>query len=250
MKKIRNIVIVIFLFPGMGLLNGCYFQKFKELTHGGVPKHNNWDRLLQKHVTNTGDVDYVAFSKDSELLDSYLNLLGKNPPAKNWTKNEKLAYYINLYNAGTLKLILENYPVKSIKDISSPWSKKRVKIGTRKFSLGSLEHSILRKMNEPRIHFAINCASYSCPKLLNRAFMASKMEQQLEQATKDFILDLKRNNVSSQKAELSEIFKWYKNDFTVNGTLLEYIDQYTPQKISNNTEIKYIDYNWSLNEAK
>lgn len=250
MKKIRNIVIAILLFSGMGLLNGCYFQKFKELTHGEVPNHNDWDTLLQKHVDKNGDVDYRAFSKDIESLDDYLKTLSKTPPAENWTKPEKLAYYINLYNAGTVKLILENYPVKSIKDIKSPWGKKRVKIGKRKFSLGSLEHSILRKMNEPRIHFAVNCASYSCPKLLNKAFTASKMEQQLEQATKDFILDTKRNRISSQKAELSEIFKWYKSDFTTNGTLLEYIDQYTTQKISNNTEIKYIDYNWSLNEAK
>lgn len=234
----------------MGLLNGCYFQKFKEQAYGVVPEHTDWDILLQKHVTDTGDVDYVAFSKDSELLDTYLKMLAESPPAKNWTKHEKLAYYINLYNAGTVKLILENYPVKSIKDINSPWGKKRVKIGNRKFSLGSLEHSILRKMNEPRIHFAINCASYSCPKLLNRAFTASKMEKQLEQATRDFILDIKRNRILSQKAELSEIFKWYKGDFTANGTLMEYIGQYIPQKISNNMEIEYIDYNWSLNEAK
>lgn len=234
----------------MGFLNGCYFQKFKELTYGEVPTHNDWNTLLQKHVAENGDVDYVAFSKDSKLLDNYLKLLAKKPPAKNWTKNEKLAYYINLYNAGTVKLILENYPVKSIKDINSPWGKKRVKIGKRKFSLGSLEHNILRKMNEPRIHFAINCASYSCPKLLNRAFIAEKMEQQLNTMTKDFISDTKRNRITNKKVELSKIFKWYKSDFTVNRSLLEFINQYTDLKISNSLDIDYIEYNWSLNESK
>lgn len=234
----------------MGLLNGCYFKKIKEANFGEIPKHNGWNVLLKKYVTKNGDVDYASFTKDKNTLDDYLNMLANNPPAKNWTKNEKLSYYINLYNAGTVKLIIENYPLKSIKDINSPWGKKRLKIGKRRLSLGNLEHNMLRKMNEPRIHFAINCASYSCPKLLNVAFTASEMEEQLTQATKDFLSDRKRNKITKEKAELSEIFKWFKGDFTADGTLLEYINQYTEEKISNNTKIEYLDYNWSLNEAK
>jgi len=234
----------------MGLLNGCYFKKIKEANFREIPTHNGWNALLQKYVANSGDVNYAAFSKDTDLLNAYLKLLAENPPAKNWTKNEKLAYYINLYNAGTVKLIIENYPLKSIKDINSPWGKKRLKIGKRRLSLGNLEHNMLRKMNEPRIHFAINCASYSCPKLLNVAFTASEMEEQLTQATKDFLSDRKRNKITKEKAELSEIFKWFKGDFTADGTLLEYINQYTEEKISNNTKVEYLDYNWSLNEAK
>ena len=104
-------------------------------------------------------------------------------------------------------------------------------------------------MNEPRIHFAINCASYSCPKLVNAAFTVANMEQELEQATKDFVNDTTRNQFG-EKAKLSEIFKWYKSDFTDNGTLLEYIAKYSNKNINIKSKIGYLDYDWSLNEAK
>ena len=150
----------------------------------------------------------------------------------------------------TVDLILRNRPIKSIKDIKNPWDQRLWKLGDQWQNLNDIEHNILRKMDEPRIHFAINCASYSCPKLLNVAFTASEMEEQLTQATKDFLSDRKRNNITKEKAELSEIFKWFKGDFTANGSLMEYINQYTEEKISKNTGIEYLDYNWSLNEAK
>ena len=108
-------------------------------------------------------------------------MLSENEPTEVWSVQELLAYYINTYNAYTVNLILDNYPLKSIKDISGPWTKAIIPIGDNKLSLGGLENGILRKMNEPRIHFAINCASYSCPKLLNEAFTASRIDEQLEQ---------------------------------------------------------------------
>lgn len=215
-----------------------------------LPNHSQWNVLLTKYVNDKGDVNYKAFQNDNASLDTYLNHLAENSPEKAWSKNEKLAYYINLYNAATVKLILDNYPTKSIKDIKNPWGKDWVKTGDGVISLGDIEHKILRKMNEPRIHFAINCASFSCPKLLNKAFTAAQMEEQLNATTLGFINDITRNVISEEKIQLSNIFKWYKKDFTENGSLVDYISPYTEMKINNNTDIDYLKYDWNLNEAK
>ena len=222
----------------------------KEGLQSKAPSHNVWDELLQKYVDNSGNVDYKSFRNGAAKLNAYLDALAKNSPTTAWSKNEKLAYYINLYNAATVKLILDNYPTNSIKDIKKPWGKDIVKVGNDLVSLGYIEHKVLRKMDEPRIHFAINCASYSCPKLINEAFTASAMERQLEAATKGFINDPTRNQFNANEAKLSEIFKWYKGDFTDNGTLLEYINGYLSTPLAVATKIKYLPYNWSLNEKK
>jgi hypothetical protein len=213
--------------------------------------HSTWNILLQKHVDGDGFVDYKGFRNDRIQLTNYLKYLSDNVPNGNWTVQEQLAYYINLYNALTVELILENYPVESIKDIRSPWGRSIIKLGEESYSLGDIEHNILRKMNEPRIHFAINCASYSCPNLLNEAFIASKIEAQLEFVTKSFI-NGNKNDISSTNVNLSKIFKWYKKDFILNGKkdLIGYINQYRNTKIASDAIIDYLDYNWNLNEKE
>ncbi len=216
----------------------------------GLPNHQAWNKLLSTYVNDKGDVDYKSFKSNISGLEEYLTHLAENSPKKSWSKNDKLAYYINLYNAATVKLILDNYPTKSIKDIKNPWGKDWVKTGDGVLSLGDIEHKILRKMNEPRIHFAINCASFSCPKLLNKAFEANTIEAQLNQVTIDFVNDTTRNIISKEKMQLSNIFKWYKKDFTENGSLTDYIKPYTKVAIDKDTDIDYLKYDWSLNEAK
>ncbi|MCK0188822.1 DUF547 domain-containing protein [Arenibacter sp. F20364] len=212
--------------------------------------HSDWDKLLKKHVTKSGNVDYKGFAQDIPALEQYLDYLAENGPNDQAPKPEKFAYYINLYNAATVKLVLDNYPIKSIKDIRNPWGKDIVQMGDENISLGDLEHKILRKMDEPRIHFAINCASYSCPKLLNTAFTAANLEKLLEQTAIDFINDPKRNVLSKEKTSLSQIFNWYKKDFTENGSLVDYINKYATQKLTANTKISYLNYNWGLNETE
>lgn len=214
------------------------------------PDHSKWTSLLSKYVNAKGDVDYKSFQKDASSLERYLKHLAENSPEKDWSKNEKLAYYINLYNAATVKLILDNYPTKSIMDLKNPWGKDWVKTGDGVLSLGNIEHKILRKMNEPRIHFAINCASFSCPKLLDKAFTADQMQEQLDEVTLHFINDATRNSISKEGMQLSKIFKWYKKDFTKNGSLVDYIKPYTEVEISADTDIDFLKYDWNLNEAK
>lgn len=213
--------------------------------------HSGWTKLLQKYVDSNGDVNYKAFKNDRKELDKYLNMLSKNIPDNTWSVQEQLAYYINLYNAHTVALILDNYPLKSIKDLSGPWTKAIAPVGDVKMSLGGIENSILRKMNEPRIHFAINCASISCPKLLNEAYTAGKINEQLDRVTREFI-NSDKNNIKEGSAQISSIFDWYKKDYLVHGigSVREYVNQYSDIKIKEGATISFKDYNWNLNEQK
>ena len=171
-------------------------------------------------------------------------------PNDTWTKEDKLAYWINAYNALTIDLILRHYPLKSIKDIKKPWDQRYWKLGNKWYSLNEIEHDILRKMKEPRIHFAIVCASYSCPKLQNEAYEASRLEEQLTNAAKTFINDPEKNTITPDKIALSKIFAWFDKDFLINGTnsIIDYVNRYSDVKIASKTPKKFKAYNWSLNE--
>ncbi|WP_420320472.1 DUF547 domain-containing protein [Flagellimonas sp.] len=215
-----------------------------------LPDHTLWGSLLKMYVDDEGNVDYAGIKKEVDKLDNYLNHLAQNPPSGNWTKHEKLAYYINIYNAATVKLIVAHYPIQSIKDIPNRWKKKWIKVGDETTSLNDIEHEVLRKMDEPRIHFAINCASYSCPKLLNVPFTAKSMERLLSKTAVDFVNDKTRNRFGNGTAQLSRIFKWYKDDFTEKGKLLDYINQYLENPVGKDAKVEFLDYDWSLNEAK
>ncbi|MDC7999583.1 DUF547 domain-containing protein [Aequorivita todarodis] len=213
--------------------------------------HSQWDKLLKKYVDDEGMVNYKGFKKDEAKLNEYLQMLSEKNPTDDWSVQELLAYYINLYNAATVKLIVENYPVKSIKDIDGAWTKGRVAVGDKMLSLGGIENGILRKMNEPRIHFAINCASISCPKLLDEAYTAAKINEQLERATGVFI-NSDKNEISASNPKVSSIFDWYAKDYKVNGKqdVIGFINKYSNTKINPGATLSYKNYNWELNEQK
>lgn len=210
--------------------------------------HSSWNNLLQKYVSNQGNVNYKGFKSEHSSLSNYITSLSENTPTETWTEEDKLAYWINAYNALTIDLIVRNYPLNSIKDISKPWEQSLWKLGPKWYNLEEIEHQILRKMNEPRIHFGIVCASYSCPKLQNEAFTASNLDDQLTKATKGFLADSNRNNISENSLKLSKIFKWFASDFKQNGNLIDFLNRYSEITISKNAKKSYKDYNWSLNE--
>ena len=210
--------------------------------------HSILNNLLQKFVSANGNVNYKGLKGDYKTLQSYIELLKTNQPKDDWTKNDKLAYWINAYNALTIDLILRNYPTKSIKDIKDPWDQRLWKFGDTWQNLNDVEHKILRSMDEPRIHFAIVCASISCPKLQNTAFTASKLEDQLTNATKEFLADTTKNELSEEQIKISRIFKWFKKDFETNGSLIDFLNQYSDVKISNSAKKSFKDYDWNLNE--
>ncbi len=247
---VKHIITLLLLFTGIA------FGHAKSTAEDEGPltlqkvDYSTWDKLLKKYVDDQGNVDYKNFRKEIGLLNSYLEQQTKNPVSEYDTKESKLVYYINLYNAATVKLILDNYPLGSIKDLKGPWNRQVVTIRNKQLSLGDIEHNILRKMDEPRIHFAINCASYSCPKLLNEAFTVEKLEDLLEKSARTFVNDPKRNVITKEKAMLSQIFKWYKKDFTNKVSLTDYINQYSTIKITKETSIEFINYDWRLNASK
>lgn len=223
------------------------------------PSHQIWDQLVKAHVKPSGLVDYKGFIKDKAKLEQYLKLISENAPdRKTWSKNQQLAYWINAYNAFTVKLIVDNYPTQSIRDlgpklkiplIKDVWHYKFFKIGGVESSLDEIEHSILRKeFDEPRIHFAVNCASVSCPPLLNEAFMAEKLEGQLQKVAVAFINDPTRNKITPDKVQISSIFSWFQGDFTKKGSLIDFLNQYSKVKIKSNAKVSHLDYNWNLNE--
>ncbi|WP_340064577.1 DUF547 domain-containing protein [Ascidiimonas aurantiaca] len=209
--------------------------------------HHIWDSLLQKHVSTDGVVNYKGFQADLDRLDRYLNALAEQVPQSYHSREDKLAYWINVYNAYTVKLILNHYPVKSIKDIKNPWKQHFFKLGGKSFNLDDVEHRILRKMDEPRIHFAIVCASFSCPKLQNHAFTAQDIEKQLTQATEDFLKDAQKNRFSENSAEISLIFKWFAKDFKKNGSIIDFLNQYLDTPIKENSKVSFLPYDWDLN---
>lgn len=212
--------------------------------------NTQFSKLLNKHVKSSGLVDYKGFLVDKNELSSYLEQLSKNAPNANWSKNEKISYWINVYNAFTIKLILDNYPLKSILDINEgkPWDLAFIKIGDKTYSLNHVENEILRKdFSEPRIHFAINCASISCPNLLNQAFEANTLNAQLEKVTKAFVNNPKRNTVANSSVKISKLFDWFKSDFDTKGGVIPFLNAYTSVKISSTAKIDYQEYNWNLN---
>lgn len=211
--------------------------------------HEPWDRMLLKHVDDKGNVDYASWLNEREALKTYLNTLSAQKPGPTDSEAARLAYWINLYNASTVDLILKNYPIKSIRDLNdgNPWDIRDISVGDQKYSLNEIEHGIIRKeFNEPRIHFAVNCAANSCPPLLNRAWTADNLEENLETMTKRFITDRSSNQLSPGRLKLSKIFEWYRDDF---GNLIEFIQTYTDMTIRSNAKIEFISYDWSLNEA-
>jgi hypothetical protein len=216
-------------------------------TEPNAPSHETWDNLLRKHVTADGKVNYTGFQKDMAKLQAYLDLLAKQLPESSWGRNERLAYWINAYNAFTVKLIVDNYPVNSIRDIydGNPWDVKWIELEGNTFSLNQIEHEIIRKrFDEPRIHFAVNCAARSCPPLVNRAFTAEHLNAMLKKATQQFLTNPAYNKIDTKQAELSKIFDWYGSDF---GDINQFLEQYVPSQISPETPIKFMEYDWVLN---
>ncbi len=211
-----------------------------------VLDHKLFDAFLHKYVSLTGDVNYKMMKSHQIELESYINLLQNNPLKNNWTRNQKLAYWINTYNAFTLKLILDNYPVSSITDIAGgkPWDKKWIPLGGKVYSLNQIENDIIRpQFKEPRIHFAVNCAAKSCPKLGNFAYTAGNLNAKLTSQTKAFV-NSSENEMSSNNIKISKIFEWYKSDF---GVLNTFLNKYSTTKINTDATVEYNEYDWSLN---
>lgn len=225
-------------------------------TAGEPVDHSAYGTLLEKYVHN-GRVDYGGFKSDERRLDDYLVRMSEVDPAL-LDRAGQMAFYINAYNAWTIKLILNGYPgVKSIKDLGSlfqsPWKKKFVKLNGETVSLDHIEHDILRpRFKDPRVHFAVNCASVSCPPLLAEPYTGEKLNRQLDAVASNFINDGQSNFIDGDSLHASRIFKWFSTDFS--DDIPGYIRSYARgdlavqlEKLGESVKVKYLDYDWSLN---
>jgi len=225
-----------------------------------------WDGLLKKHVGPTTiagvrltGVNYPAMKKDpaySKLIAD----LKKFSPSKLKTNKEKMTFWINTYNIMAVKMVVDHYPVDSIKDaggvFSSVWKKEVGVVGGEKVTLNDIEHEILRKMGDPRIHVAIVCASVSCPDLRKEAYTADKLDAQLDDQFKKFLENRSKGlqlDRGKKRVTLSKIFDWFEEDFQPKGGVLTYISRYATEKDrallkKGNLKVSYLDYNWDLNK--
>jgi Protein of unknown function, DUF547 len=221
--------------------------------------HEIWAELLSKY-DKPGGVDYTGFKSEEGKLDQYLKVL-EHTDLKTLSRNELFAYYINAYNAWTIKLILSAYPdLSSIKDLGtflkSPWQKKFVRIGGDVVTLDYIEHHILRpRFKDPRVHFAINCSAASCPPLRSEPYLGSSLDQQLDQSTRSFINNPNSYRFDGDTLYVSRIFEWFSEDFNddVVGFYLKYAQDGLKEKLTEKKDViqvKYLYYDWSLNDAR
>lgn len=241
--------------------------------------HQQWNSLLKRHVVEidggqSTKADYAGFATERQDLKRYLASLSAISQAEfdNWSTELQLAFLINAYNAWTVELILTKYPdLTSIRDLgglfSSPWEKEFIPLLGHTVSLDYIEHELIRgsgRYNDPRIHFAVNCASIGCPALRNEAYSAESLDQQLEKQTQLFLKDKSRNHIVKNSLQVSKIFKWYREDFekgwrnaeSLQAFLLLYadalaLDSEQQKKLAQGQlSVQFMDYDWHLNNTQ
>lgn len=225
-------------------------------------QHASWTSVLSEHAMDDG-FRYEALHHSRGGLDEYLAQLADVQTTDSWTRSERLAYWVNAYNAYTIDLVLANYPLTSVRDIGPfrSWGflKPVVRVPGRRIriNLYALEHWILRRrFSEPRIHFAINCASVSCPVLAPQAYRASDLDEQLERAATEFIRDPRRNRIdpATDSFQLSALFRWFRRDFGgTEAAVRAYVARYLPGETAawvkeSEPSLDYLEYDWSLND--
>jgi hypothetical protein len=219
--------------------------------------HQSFGELLGDIVSVQGRqsrVDYPQLIQARGKLDHYLESLSSvsRTSFDGFNKDQQLAFLINTYNGYQLRQVIDHYPIKSIKDVgsffSSPWSKEFFTLFGEASSLDFVEHQLIRKLfKEPRIHFAVNCASISCPPLSNEAYVAPRLNDQLDAAASNFLNDAEANYLKGKTLYASKIFDWYEEDFP-NG-VINFVKTYrTDLPDENQIELKFSDYNWNLNK--
>lgn len=234
-----------------------------------LPDDALYTALLESHVDQQGQVDYAALKSDPRL-DAYLATVAATDPARLDGNERRLAFWLNAYNAYTLKLIVDNYPLASINLLATaekyadqrvgktPWDIKFAAIHGERVTLNHIEHEVIRKQfEEPRVHFALVCAAKSCPPLRREAYMAARLDEQLTEQAEIFLNDPSKNRFNGplRRAEVSRVFDWFKDDFgTSDAAVLAYVADFLPGRSGRSIarapeswQLDYTDYDWALN---
>ena len=218
--------------------------------------HSAFDALLKAHVKGDG-VDYEGVSKKKDALSAYLKTIGETDPATFASKDAKLAFWINAYNAHTIAAVLAHWPkIDSVSSVAPDFGFFKTKdklVGGKKYSLNDIENEVIRPtFQDPRIHAALNCASVSCPPLLNAAFVPATLNAQLDGVMAAFVNDEKRNKVTASGAQLSQIFNWYGKDFESAGGPQKYMQKYAKGDrktwLGAAKKVEFLPYDWNLNK--
>lgn len=272
-------VIVLLLIICVGIVSYFYYQsKQEKLTpllywqtsdESSLEKidHNVWQIMLENYVDTEHEsgvhlFDYSNVEDDEiEQLAIYIKALSMLDPRK-YRRLEQKAYWINLYNALTVKLILDNYPLESITKLGNkltafgPWDDHLITLEGKKLSLNDIEHKILRSLwKDPRIHFAVNCASYGCPNLQVKAFTSENIESLLDKAATEYLTHPRGHYFDEDELVLSSIFDWYAEDFGVNekellNTLSNFLSDNIGLKLKNHPGSIRYEYDWGLNDVE
>lgn len=259
MKLILGLLIVVALMPLQSVLAG----------EGFAFDHSAYARIFDAYITD-GSVDYAKLKPRREALGQYVKMLESLSRAnyEEMSRDEKIAFWINAYNAAAVKLIVDHYPLRkrlgwkalaypenSIQQIPNVWDRKVLEVFDEPLSLNHIEHQILRKeFHDPRVHFALVCASLGCPVLRSEPYQGDKLDTQLNKQVRGFLADPKkaRYDEPDDTLYLSPIFKWFRKDFESAGGILSFVKTHSPEKakekISDKTEIEWLKYNWNLNE--
>ena len=204
-----------------------------------------YDDFLKSHVSSKGIVNFDKVLKDIDELNEITHNFSKISPNGSWSQSEFKSYWINLYNANILKLLAENYPIKSINYITDAFKLDVIEYNGDKISLDFIEHEIIRKLEDPRIHFALYATTISSPALKREAYSMENIEEELKTATINFLNDSTKNKVNSMTSQLSKVFEWYIEDFGGLEGIRDFVKKYKGE-MHRNTKIEYLDYNWNL----
>ncbi|MGX1925919.1 DUF547 domain-containing protein [Vibrio sp. NH-7] len=234
------------------------FWQQSDQSNPATISHAKWQTFLDKYLIQEGQYTLVKYGSvstpDKQKLNQYITTLAAIDP-REYSLNEQYAYWVNLYNAITVELILNDYPVKSITKLGGlfsfgPWGDEVVTVAGKKLTLNDIEHRILRPIwNDPRTHYAVNCASLGCPNLQLQAFTAGNTEQLLEKAAMEFINSDKGVLYTSSRVQLSSIYDWFADDFGNEQELIQHLAKYRPELTKLSGKFSY-EYDWNLNDKK
>ena len=209
--------------------------------------HERWEGQLQRYIAPTGRINYQDWQKERHALAAYLQALEDFPPQDHWNQDDRKAYWINVYNAATIALVLDNYPIESLGSVPDYHRIEIFSTTDRLWTLESIEDH-LREMSDPRVLFALHRAAVSGPQLMKTAYRSNTIDEQLDRATKTFFSDPTKNQCQTKKRRLSQLLMWYAEDLGSPKAQLEFLEKYGCSNTKKSTRFSYLPFDWQLNE--
>lgn len=207
-----------------------------------------YDDFLKKHVSEKGVVDYDKVLKNIDQINKITANFSKISPNKSWSSDETKAFWINVYNANVIKLLADNYPLKSVNYIRDPFQMNFISFDGEKISLDYIKKEILSKFGDPRTHFALYDTSISSPRLRNIPYDPATLQTDLNFMTTEFVNNPAKNAITAKNAAVSKIFEWYITDFLGTNSIVSFINTFSMVKINDDTKITFLEYNWNLHK--